>query len=77
VTEWPHIFSTHWCSAIWIAFGCSDHNHGLDRAESPVNTSRLLITSGMSQRQLLRMRRVGSEYFQWICPSCSMMRPLG
>jgi hypothetical protein len=21
------------------------------------------------------MRRVGSEYFHWICPSCSMMRP--
>src|ERR1700732_4053056 len=21
------------------------------------------------------MQRAGSEYFQWICPSCSMMRP--
>jgi hypothetical protein len=21
------------------------------------------------------MRRVGSEYFHWICPRCSVMRP--
>jgi hypothetical protein len=41
VTEWSDIFSTDWCSAIWIASGCPDHNHGLDRAESPVNTRRL------------------------------------
>src|SRR4029077_15690509 len=31
--------------AIWIASGCPDHNHGLDRAESPVNTSRLVGTN--------------------------------
>jgi len=35
-----------------------------------VNTGRLVTMT-----TLLRMRRVGSEYFHWICPSCSMMRP--
>jgi hypothetical protein len=29
----------------------------------------------VAETTLLRMRRVESEYFHWICPSYSMMRP--
>jgi hypothetical protein len=32
------------------------------------------ILEDVAETTLLQMRRVGSEYFHWICPSCSMMR---
>jgi hypothetical protein len=57
VTEWSDIFSTDWCSAIWIASGCPDHNHGLDRAESPVNTRTSRYLSARCPTGLLPDRR--------------------
>jgi len=61
-TEWSGMFSTDWCTAIWIAPGCPDHNRGSDPAESPVNTSPLLIPQTSSnpvcgRQQLLVYRQ--------------------
>ena len=68
------IFSTDWRTTIWTASGCPDHNRGLDLAESPVNTGRLM---GINALDVAAEMNLNSETGFWDWPRTRSRRAIG